>query len=119
MPPPPFLVPLVPLIDAVNPLLVRLGKLVETTFGFYYDEMCTGCGLCEQVCLAQKVQMADGRPVWQEAVQCLGCFACLNYCPEESIQIESKWYLRSYTEKNGRYHHPQITANDIAGQKAI
>ena len=118
-PPPPFLVPFMPLIRVVSPLLVPLGKLVETTFDFYYDEKCTGCGVCENVCLAEKVQMVDGRPVWQEAVKCHGCFACLNYCPEESIQIKSKWYLKSYTDQNGRYHHPEITANDIAGQKAI
>jgi ferredoxin len=118
-PPPPFLVPFMPLLRAITPLLVPLGKLVETSFDFYYDETCTGCGVCENVCLAEKVQMVDGRPVWQEAVKCHGCFACLNFCPEESIQIKSKWYLKSYTDQNGRYHHPEITANDIAGQKTI
>jgi Pyruvate/2-oxoacid:ferredoxin oxidoreductase delta subunit len=63
--------------------------------------------------------MADRRPVWEERIDCHGCFACLNYCPEESIQVQSKWYLKSYTEQNGRYHHPAITAKDIAGQKSI
>lgn len=118
-PPPPFLVPFLPLLDAISPLLVRFGKMVESTFDFYYDEKCTGCGVCEKVCLAEKVQMMDRRPVWQEAVKCHGCFACLNFCPEESIQVESSWYLKSYTDQNGRYHHPQITAKDIAGQKAM
>ena len=116
-PPPPFLVPFMPLIEAITPVLVPLGKLVETSFAFYYDEKCTGCGVCERVCLAEKVQMVDGRPVWQEAVKCHGCFACLNFCPEESIQVESTWYLKSYTEQNGRYHHPRITAKEIARQK--
>jgi NAD-dependent dihydropyrimidine dehydrogenase PreA subunit len=118
-PPPPFLVPFLPLIRAVVPLLVPLGKLVETKFEFYYDVKCTGCGVCEKVCLAEKVQMVDGKPVWQEAVQCHGCFACLNFCPEESIQVKSTWYLKSYTDQNGRYHHPQVTAKDIAGQKTM
>jgi Pyruvate/2-oxoacid:ferredoxin oxidoreductase delta subunit len=63
--------------------------------------------------------MIDGQPLWQEEVPCLGCFACLNYCPEESIQVESKWYLRSHTTTNGRYHHPAITASDIAEQKGM
>lgn len=35
----------------------------------------------------------------------------------KSIQIKSKWYLKSYTEQNGRYHHAAITAKDIAAQK--
>jgi NAD-dependent dihydropyrimidine dehydrogenase PreA subunit len=116
-PPPPFLVPFLPLIEAVTPILVPLGKMVETSFEFYYDDKCTGCGLCERVCLAEKVQMLDRRPVWQEAINCHGCFACLNFCPEESIQVESNWYLKSYTDQNGRYHHPQIRAKDIAKQK--
>jgi NAD-dependent dihydropyrimidine dehydrogenase PreA subunit len=116
-PPPRLLVPFLPLIRAVSPLLVPIGKQVESSFDFYYDEKCTGCGICEQVCLAEKVHMVDGRPVWQDAVRCHGCFACLNFCPQESIQVKSKWYLKSFTEQNGRYHHPEITAKDIAAQK--
>jgi len=117
MPPSRFLLPFVPLIEFVSPLLISLGKLVESSFDFYRDAKCTSCGVCENVCLAGKVQMVGGRPIWREAVKCHGCFACLNFCPEESIQVESKWYLKSHTEQNGRYHHPAITANDIARQK--
>lgn len=116
-PPPPMLVPFLPLLRAASPLLVRLGKMVESTFDFHYDEKCTACGVCEYVCLGAKVKMVDGRPVWQGAVKCHGCFACLNYCPEESIQVKSRWYLKSYTAQNGRYHHPAVTAKEIARQK--
>lgn len=117
VPPPPFLVPFMPLLDAISPYLVRFGKMVESSFEFYSDKDCTGCGICERVCLGEKVQMVDSRPVWQEAVTCHGCFACLNYCPAESIQVRSKWYLKSYTDQNGRYHHPEIKAKDVARQK--
>jgi ferredoxin len=117
--PSPFLKPFVPLLEALSPHLVELGKKVESSFEFYYDEACTGCGVCARVCLAGKVRMVDERPTWQEAIKCHGCFACLSFCPQESIQVKSKWYLRSYTEQNGRYHHPAITANDIAKQKAL
>jgi ferredoxin/flavodoxin len=117
--PPSFLKPFIPLLDATSPFLIRLGRMVESSFDFYYDQKCTGCGVCERVCLAGRVQMVDGRPVWQEAVKCHGCFACLSFCPEEAIQVKSKWYLKSYTEQNGRYHHPAIAAKDIAGQKAV
>jgi MinD superfamily P-loop ATPase len=108
-----------PLIEAASPLLVRLGKRVESSFDFYCDQNCTECGICETVCLSGRVILVDGRPTWQEAVKCHGCFACLNFCPEESIQVDSKWYLKSYTEQNGRYHHPAITAKDIASQKLV
>jgi NAD-dependent dihydropyrimidine dehydrogenase PreA subunit/flavodoxin len=115
--PPPFLEPFIPLLDAMSPYLIRLGRIVESSFEFCHDEKCTGCGICRRVCLAGKVQMVDSRPVWQDEVSCHGCFACLSFCPEESIQVRSKWYLKSHTEHNGRYHHPAITANDIARQK--
>jgi NAD-dependent dihydropyrimidine dehydrogenase PreA subunit len=118
-PSPAILVPFVPLIRAISPFLVPLGKRVETTFDFVCDGSCTGCGICEAVCLGERVQLVNGRPVWQPDVQCHGCFACLNYCPEEAIQVKSKWYLRSYTAQNGRYHHPAITAGDIAAQKRM
>jgi NAD-dependent dihydropyrimidine dehydrogenase PreA subunit len=118
-PPPPLLAPFMPILEAIRPLLSPLGRRVETSFGFYYDEKCSGCGLCERVCLAQKVRTVGGRPVWQEDVPCLGCFACLNYCPQESVQVESTWYLKSHTNTNGRYHHPQIAAGDITRQKTI
>jgi NAD-dependent dihydropyrimidine dehydrogenase PreA subunit len=118
VPPPPLLAIFGPLLDALTPTLIQLGRRVESSFDFYYDETCTGCGVCERVCLAGKVHMIDDGPVWSDSVRCHGCFACLSFCPKGSIQVRSKWYLKSYTEQNGRYHHPNITANDIAGQKA-
>jgi ferredoxin len=116
-PPPGFMVPFMPLISLLGPVLLPLGKLAESRFDFYTDSKCTGCGLCETICLARKVVLVDGRPAWPKEARCFGCFACLNYCPEQSIQIRSKWYLKSYTEQNGRYHHPSTTAQDIAEQK--
>jgi NAD-dependent dihydropyrimidine dehydrogenase PreA subunit len=117
IPPPAFLKPYMPIINLLGPCLLSLAKLAESRFGFYVDSKCTGCGLCERVCLAQKIQMMDERPVWQDEAECFGCLACLNYCPEASIQDESTWYLRSWTPENRRYHHPKITAKGIAEQK--
>ncbi|HEY98054.1 MAG TPA: ferredoxin [Dehalococcoidia bacterium] len=117
--PPSYMVPFLPLLRLITPLLVPLGKLVESSFDFYHDKKCTGCGLCEEVCLADRIRMEDRFPVWQDTIKCHGCFACLNFCPLESIQIKSKFYLKSYTSQNGRYHHPNITAKEIAAQKKV
>jgi len=119
VPPPDCIKPLMPFLKILTPILLPLGKLAERSFEFYFDDKCTGCGLCERVCLAQKIKMVDQRPVWRKNAECFGCFACLNYCPEQSIQVASTWYLKSRTAENGRYHHPQVTAKDIAGQKAF
>ncbi len=84
---------------------------------FYCDSKCVGCGVCEKVCLSGKIKVANGKPTWQTSVKCFTCYACLNYCPAQAVQIKTKWYMKSYTQKNGRYSHPYATANDISTQK--
>jgi len=84
---------------------------------FYADSNCIGCGQCEKVCPSGKVKMESGRPEWQDNVKCALCYACLNFCPRQAAQIKDKWYMKSYTDKNGRYPHPYATAEDIAAQK--
>ena len=89
-------------------LLPKFGRMLS----FFADSKCTGCGNCEQVCLSKKIIMKDSNPVWQKNVACMFCFACINYCPTQSIQIR-----KTKTNTLGRYHHPEITAKEIAGQK--
>ena len=100
---------LYPLITAFM-FKVRFPNMARS---FYADSRCTGCGLCEKVCLSQKIKMKDGKPEWIESTDCLYCFACLHYCPVEAIQIRGR-----KTVTKGRYHHPEIKAKDIAGQKS-
>lgn len=78
---------------------------------FYADLSCTGCNLCEKVCLSKKIKMNNGKPLWQKDVKCYYCYACFNFCPEQSILV------KNYTHKDGRYYHPDVTAKDIAEQK--
>jgi formate hydrogenlyase subunit 6/NADH:ubiquinone oxidoreductase subunit I len=79
---------------------------------FYADSRCTGCGLCEKVCLSERIRMKNDQPEWIESVECAYCFACLHYCPVEAIQIRGR-----KTITKGRYHHPEVKAADIASQK--
>lgn len=109
-----FTVPM-PAFSFLSPLLPILNRFYNVEF--YADSKCIQCGTCEKVCLSGKVKMIDGKPVWQKDVQCFFCHACLNYCPEQAVQIKSTRLLKSYTEENGRYSHPYATVNDISGQK--
>lgn len=84
---------------------------------FYSDSKCRGCMTCEKICLSGKIKITGEKPAWQEDVPCYLCHACLNYCPEQAVQIKSNRFLRSYTKENGRYFHPYTTAEDIAAQK--
>ncbi len=101
-------------------ILLGMKYLVEFTGlndYFYADKKCIGCGTCEKVCLSKKIKMINKKPVWQNDVKCHFCYACLNFCPKQSVQIKSKWYMKSYTQENGRYPHPFATADDIVKQK--
>lgn len=78
---------------------------------FYADENCTSCGICENVCPVNNILLIEGIPKWQH--KCQQCLACINYCPEKSIQFGED------TLKTQRYHHPEITIQEIINQKKI
>ena len=80
---------------------------------FYADEKCTGCGLCRDICPSERIDIREGKPVWDRNTDCIFCFACIHYCPAHAIQIK-----RSKTAVRGRYHHPDVRAGEIIHQKA-
>ena len=105
---------LFPLSHVVIPLAARWFQKVrfpDMEKSFTADEGCSGCGTCESLCLSGKIKMENNKPVWGADVRCTYCFACLHYCPSEAIQIRGR-----KTAEKGRYHHPAISAADIAGQ---
>ncbi len=78
----------------------------EMAKNFRYDEKCTSCGICEKVCPVNNIKMShDGKPEWQG--HCEQCLACMQWCPEESIQFGTK------TSSWGRYHHPDIKVQEL------
>lgn len=52
------------------------------------------------------MKIINKKPEWQNDVKCYFCYACINYCPAQAAQIKTKWYMKSYTNQNGRYPHP-------------
>jgi ferredoxin len=78
---------------------------------FSVDHDCNSCGTCEKVCLSGKIVMSGGKPDWSQHTKCYFCYACFNFCPQQAILV------RGYNYKTGRYSHPGISADDIAGQK--
>ena len=111
-----------PVSGFVTEILVLAGMAVADRIGgvqyFYADAGCTGCGICEKVCLSRKIVMRENRPFWQRDVFCYMCFACLNFCPRRAVQIKDIPGVPSFTRENGRYPHPYATADDISAQKA-
>jgi ferredoxin len=75
---------------------------------FWVDDKCNSCGICSKVCPADNIETVNEKPVWLH--RCEQCLACIQWCPQEAIQHGKK------TPKYQRYHHPQVTLNDILGQ---
>jgi len=90
-------------------LLWSVNEKSKPKLGFILDEGCTGCGLCETLCTTHRIRMNEEKPEWTSE-DCNYCYACFNYCPAQAIGV------KHYTKKLGRYHHPEISAEDIAAQ---
>jgi len=70
-------------------------KFGRGTKAFKVEDSCISCGLCEGICPTGCIKLIEGKPVWGK--DCLACLACLNYCPEKSIQYGNG------TKDKGRY----------------
>lgn len=84
-------------------------KVNRSDLNFYADEKCDSCEVCEKTCPVNNIKIVDGKPEWQH--KCQRCLACIHFCPQEAIQYGKK------TIRRKRYHHPEITVNDIINQK--
>lgn len=69
--------------DIVNPLFYRWFVKAD---GFWTNEGCIGCGLCEQLCPLQNIELQNGKPVWEK--NCTHCMACICACPERAIEYK-------------------------------
>lgn len=71
-----------PYLSKINPLFYRFFVKDKK---FHSTENCNGCGLCEKVCPAVNISLNSGSlPQWKG--NCIHCMACINCCPQESIE---------------------------------
>ncbi len=71
--------------------------------------------------------MNDKHPVFNH--KCIGCNACVVYCPKKAIKFKTpEAYMKldniitrklGLPDKRKRYHHPNITAQDLMKEKEI
>jgi len=88
-----------------------MGSLSRPKLTFELDNgACSGCGLCAHVCTTGRIRMEGSLPSWV-GEDCNYCYACFNFCPAQAIGV------KHYVKKLGRYHHPRVTAEDIAAMK--
>ncbi|MCP4177142.1 MAG: hypothetical protein GY756_05185 [bacterium] len=99
------------------PKLMTFSKLIGGVNYFYINNKCNGCGSCLKVCLSNKISMKDKQPIWNKRILCHMCYACVNFCPLNAIEIASIPGVQSHSHKNDRYSHPYATIKDIQNQK--
>jgi ferredoxin len=53
------------------------------------EQNCTGCGICEDVCPHDAIQMTR-QMAYPEAIvpRCVGCMACVQECPFDAVQVD-------------------------------
>lgn len=95
------------LFNLVSCAVYKLGssRIPVMDTGFWADEKCNGCGICEKVCPVNNVKLCSARPIWQH--KCEQCMACLQWCPQEAVQYKKSTINRK------RYRNPRVTLADL------
>jgi len=62
------------------------------------EDKCTGCGTCVELCIINNISLKEGKASFGK--NCIGCYACYQYCPEKAI------ILKKYPDLETRYHGP-------------
>lgn len=89
---------------------IFLARIKNFDEKFVVSHCCNGCMICARVCPVNNIQsLPKGKKAWQH--NCEGCLACLQFCPVEAISCGKG------TDERARYHHPNVTADDMTMQK--
>ncbi|MDI6725507.1 MAG: mercury methylation ferredoxin HgcB [Smithellaceae bacterium] len=66
----------------------RLTYLRDVTTLKFDEKLCTGCGMCLEVCPHQVLIRNNGKVSIGELDDCMECGACQMNCPVEAIHVE-------------------------------
>ena len=72
---------------------------------FHTTPECSGCGICEKICPRKCFTLSEG--IIMMNGYCEYCLACLHWCPGQALQNGRG------TLKRPRYHHPDISINEM------
>jgi ferredoxin len=84
-----------------TPIVYHLYGIYRKTQKFYATPDCNNCGLCEQMCPSEVIQIKNGTPEWVKE-KCSHCSGCINRCPTQAIQYGNS------TIKRRRYVNPNV-----------
>jgi len=82
-------------------------------------DLCTACGICEQVCRFDAVFENDEGVFWVDPIACDGCAACVYQCPVEAItmhdQVVGAWF-QSRSRYGPLFHAELKPAQENSGK---
>lgn len=84
----------------VQPKFVK--ELPTKDMDFVVSDKCASCGLCAKVCIANNIEIVNGKPIFRH--QCAQCMSCIVYCPQKAIDYKDKTVNRT------KYHNPNVSA---------
>lgn len=60
---------------------------VSTHLAKVDQELCQGCGTCNETCHPKAIRLADDGKSHVDEDRCIGCGVCAYFCPENAIQL--------------------------------
>lgn len=79
-----------------GPVHNMFSKHMHSADNYVVSDDCISCGKCASLCVMNNVTISEGeKPSFGK--NCINCYACLQYCPKQAINIAGK------TENHGRY----------------
>jgi MinD superfamily P-loop ATPase len=115
-------------VDAANlELVLQPNRLEEHEFlggalAVIDENLCQGCGTCEQVCRFEAILppgSRNGMSYGVDPIACEGCAACVYQCPEQAIHMEVQlagdWY-RSQSRYGPLFHAELHPAQENSGK---
>jgi len=111
-------------VDAANlelvlsPQIQAEGEFAGGGVAVIDPELCTACGICDEVCRFEAVIPGDEVYTVDE-LGCEGCGACVYACPVEAIemqeQLDGKWF-RSQARYGPLFHAHLFAARENSGK---
>lgn len=68
---------------------MSLTYLPSVTTLEFDEELCTGCGMCIEVCPHAVFRLEDGRAVVTARDACIECGACMTNCEAGALRVEA------------------------------